>query len=158
MPMQMPAMNAERSVNQISFFVIAFVLLPVSRTDDTLNIVAKIHKPYGTAKCRWDYLVKSPSCVEIIPLSFMQNPLHGRIKRRIFARIARLRMRPMSLWESKESSGQVSLQALFEGTQEMGLFENPHTLQDIAYIMCRGGWCSTISASATSFSKYRMVS
>ena len=60
-------------------------------------------------------------------------------------RIARLRMRPMSLWESKESSGQVSLQALFEGTQEMGLFENPHTLQDIAYIMCRGGWPGSLS-------------
>ena len=40
-------------------------------------------------------------------------------------RIARLRMRPMSLWESKESRGQVSLKALFDGTQEMGLFENP---------------------------------
>lgn len=60
-------------------------------------------------------------------------------------RIARLRMRPMSLWESKESSGQVSLQALFEGIQEMGLFENPHTLQDIAYIMCRGGWPGSLS-------------
>ncbi len=60
-------------------------------------------------------------------------------------RIARLRMRPMSLWESKESRGQVSLQALFEGTQEMGLFENPHTLQDIAYIMCRGGWPGSLN-------------
>ena len=55
-------------------------------------------------------------------------------------RIARLRMRPMSLWESKESHGQVSLQALFDGTQEMGLFENPLTLKDLAFVMCRGGW------------------
>ncbi len=55
-------------------------------------------------------------------------------------RIARLRMRPMSLWESKESRGQVSLKALFDGTQEMGLFENPLTLKDLAYVMCRGGW------------------
>ena len=59
-------------------------------------------------------------------------------------RIARLRMRPMSLWESKESTGQVSLQALFDGTQEMRLYENPHTLQDIAYLLCRGGWPGTI--------------
>lgn len=60
-------------------------------------------------------------------------------------RIARLRMRPMSLWESKESRGQVSLKALFDGTQEMGLFENPLTLKDLAYVMCRGGWPGTIS-------------
>jgi len=55
-------------------------------------------------------------------------------------RIARLRMRPMSLWESKESAGQVSLQALFDGTQQMGLFKNPLTIKDLAYVMCRGGW------------------
>ena len=55
-------------------------------------------------------------------------------------RIARLKMRPMSLWESKESSGQVSLKSLFDGTQEMGLFENPLTLEGLAYVMCRGGW------------------
>ena len=59
-------------------------------------------------------------------------------------RIARLRMRPMSLWESKESRGQVSLKALFEGTQEMGLFENPLTIKDLAFVMCRGGWPGTI--------------
>lgn len=55
-------------------------------------------------------------------------------------RIARLRMRPMSLWESKESAGQVSLKALFDGSQEMGVFENPLTIKDLAYVMCRGGW------------------
>lgn len=54
-------------------------------------------------------------------------------------RIARLKMRPMSLWESKDSAGQISLQALFDGTQEMGLFENPLTIQDLAFVMCRGG-------------------
>lgn len=60
-------------------------------------------------------------------------------------RIARLRMRPMSLWESKESRGQVSLKALFDGTQQMGLFESPLTIKDIAYVMCRGGWPGALS-------------
>lgn len=55
-------------------------------------------------------------------------------------RIARLRMRPMSLWESKDSAGQVSLKALFDGVQKMGMFENPLTVKDLAYAMCRGGW------------------
>lgn len=60
-------------------------------------------------------------------------------------RIARIQMRPMSLWESQESSGQISLKALFDGTQEMGLFENPLSLQDIAYVMCRGGWPGSLA-------------
>lgn len=60
-------------------------------------------------------------------------------------RIARVQMRPMSLWESQESAGQISLKALFDGTQEMGLFENPLSLQDIAYVMCRGGWPGSLS-------------
>ena len=63
-------------------------------------------------------------------------------------RIAHLPMRPMSLWESKESRGQVSLKSLFEGTQEMGLFENPLTLKDLAYVMCRGGWPGALGLAA----------
>lgn len=60
-------------------------------------------------------------------------------------RIARLRMRPMSLWESKDSSGQVSLKALFDGSQEWSLYENPLTLEDLAFVMCRGGWPGTLN-------------
>jgi predicted AAA+ superfamily ATPase len=54
-------------------------------------------------------------------------------------RIARLRMRTMSLYESMESSGSVSLNDLFEG-QTAILGENPLTIPDIARIICRGGW------------------
>lgn len=63
-------------------------------------------------------------------------------------RIARMRMRPMSLWESLESAGQVSLRDLFDGTQEMGMFENPLTIQALAYTMCRGGWPGTLKLEA----------
>jgi predicted AAA+ superfamily ATPase len=45
----------------------------------------------------------------------------------------------MSLYESGESNGKVSLTALFEGKQ----FEpqtNELTIDDIAYLTCRGGW------------------
>lgn len=59
-------------------------------------------------------------------------------------RIARLRMRTMSLWESKESSGAVSLQALFDQTQDLGMEESPLSIEDIAYLMCRGGWPGTL--------------
>ena len=57
-------------------------------------------------------------------------------------RIARIKMRPMSLFESGESTGSVSLQKLFEGET----FEpqpNSLELQNIAYLSCRGGWPQT---------------
>ncbi|MFA6820212.1 MAG: DUF4143 domain-containing protein [Bacteroidaceae bacterium] len=59
-------------------------------------------------------------------------------------RIARLVMRPMSLWESGDSNGQVSLRDLFQSSERIaGTCEL--TLQDIAYLTCRGGWPDTIS-------------
>ncbi|MDO4712174.1 MAG: DUF4143 domain-containing protein [Peptostreptococcaceae bacterium] len=53
-------------------------------------------------------------------------------------RISRLYMRPMSLFESGESSGELSLQDLFEG-KASGVTDR-HTLEEIAFLMCRGGW------------------
>ena len=54
-------------------------------------------------------------------------------------RIARLRMRPMTLWESGDSSGQISLAALFDGADKMAGI-NKLELQDVAWLICRGGW------------------
>lgn len=54
-------------------------------------------------------------------------------------RISRLRMRPMSLYESGESNGTVSLKALFEGNLEVEAVSSL-TIEDIAYAICRGGW------------------
>jgi len=55
-------------------------------------------------------------------------------------RIARLVMRPMSLFESGESNGEVSLGALFKGETEGLYSENKLDLSRIAYLICRGGW------------------
>lgn len=54
-------------------------------------------------------------------------------------RISRLRMRPMSLFESGESNGTVSLKSLFEGNTEIGAVSSL-SVEDIAYVICRGGW------------------
>lgn len=54
-------------------------------------------------------------------------------------RIGRLRMRTMSLWESGESTGTVSLDDLFNG-KEIEPQDNPLDLDQIAYLLCRGGW------------------
>ncbi|MBT3423489.1 MAG: ATP-binding protein [Bacteroidetes bacterium] len=54
-------------------------------------------------------------------------------------RIARLRMRPMSLFESGESNGTVSLRSLFEGNHNIGA-KSSLTIEQISNAICRGGW------------------
>ena len=54
-------------------------------------------------------------------------------------RIKKIVMRPMSFWESKESTGEVSLKDLFSKTNSI-LGKNNYNLSDIAYFICRGGW------------------
>ena len=46
----------------------------------------------------------------------------------------------MSLWESGDSSGTVSLSALFAGDVPMGAPPATKTLDEIAFLACRGGW------------------
>ena len=56
-------------------------------------------------------------------------------------RIAPLRMRPLTLWESKESKGTVSLKDLFDGGGNFPWDMNSDfTLEDVAFLLCRGGW------------------
>ncbi|MCQ2551925.1 MAG: DUF4143 domain-containing protein [Clostridia bacterium] len=56
-------------------------------------------------------------------------------------RIATVKMRPMSLYESGESTGKYSLQSLFSNQDSFAPdLENEATLEDIAYYMVRGGW------------------
>ena len=54
-------------------------------------------------------------------------------------RFAWLTMRPMSLFESGESNGKVSLEQLFTNPDKL-LEKNELKLQDIAFLICRGGW------------------
>ncbi len=53
-------------------------------------------------------------------------------------------MRPMSLWESGESSGEVSLSDLFDATENIE-GTNKLTLPQLAFITCRGGWPKALS-------------
>ena len=55
-------------------------------------------------------------------------------------RISRMRMRPMSLWESGESSGAVSVSGLFGGDNFVSGASKAYSLADVAYLVCRGGW------------------
>lgn len=61
-------------------------------------------------------------------------------------RFAWLRMRPMALWESGESSGDVSLSSLFDGNHDIAGLSNLD-MERMAFITCRGGWPSSVEMS-----------
>lgn len=62
-------------------------------------------------------------------------------------RITPVRMRPMSLWESKDSKGTVSLAELFKGGKPIPWDLNPDfSLSDVAHLICRGGWPISVLA------------
>ena len=55
-------------------------------------------------------------------------------------RISRMKMYPMSLYESGDSNGQVSLGALFDNPESFDGCESALTIDDIKFVICRGGW------------------
>lgn len=62
-------------------------------------------------------------------------------------RIAPVKMRPMSLWESQESKGTVSLIELFDEKSDYQWDLNSEiSLEDIAFLICRGGWPISVRA------------
>ena len=60
-------------------------------------------------------------------------------------RIVRMQMRPMSLFESKDSTGQVSLMDLFN-KKDISAVDN-HSIDEIAFLICRGGWPAALNHS-----------
>lgn len=104
----------------------------------------------------------------ILTRSFARTDVDSALSSR-FEKIDRIVIRPMSLFESQESSGSISLKALFEGGAEQAKLvanttvnstanstansttnltanlttnstTNSTTLDDIAFFICRGGW------------------
>jgi hypothetical protein len=64
----------------------------------------------------------------------------GEMKHTGTGRISWLRMRPMTLWESSDSNGSVSLGDLFRNPEAPVRGMNSLQLSDIAFLTCRGGW------------------
>lgn len=64
-------------------------------------------------------------------------------------RVTRMKMYPMSLYESGESSGKISLRSLFENpAQEIDTIESTLTIEETAFAICRGGWPYSLSLSS----------
>lgn len=58
-------------------------------------------------------------------------------------RISKMLMRPMSLYESGDSSGQVSLAGLFAGNGDIR-GESSMNIDKLSFLICRGGWPKAI--------------
>lgn len=59
-------------------------------------------------------------------------------------RVAWLTMRTMSLWESGESTGEVSLKGLFASSGDVR-GQSELTISRLAFLLCRGGWPMAVS-------------
>lgn len=59
-------------------------------------------------------------------------------------RISRLLMRPMSLWESRDSNGSISLKELFDKNTDISATSDL-SIEKIAFLICRGGWPASVS-------------
>lgn len=75
------------------------------------------------------------------------TPNHKGILHSGAGRIARLRMRPMSLYESGDSGGQVSLGSLCRG-EFQPVMTGEVDLRDLIYYIIRGGWPASLGLSA----------
>jgi hypothetical protein len=64
-------------------------------------------------------------------------------------RFSRLLMRPMSLFESNESNGTISLSDLFDGNQTIEAMSEL-SIEKIAFAICRGGWPASVIKNETS--------
>ncbi len=61
-------------------------------------------------------------------------------------RIARMTMRPMTLYESGDSTGSVSLRELFKGNDAI-IVKSETNIRKLAFLICRGGWPKSIGYS-----------
>ncbi|HJJ54735.1 MAG TPA: AAA family ATPase [Methanocorpusculum sp.] len=71
-------------------------------------------------------------------------PLDNAVMHTGTGRISRLYMRPMSLYESLESNGAVSLGELFAGVDDISGISKL-TIEDFAFIVSRGGWPASVT-------------
>ena len=63
-------------------------------------------------------------------------------------RISRMKMLPMSLWESGDSSGEISLRALFDDPDyDINGITSKLEIPDLIRVACRGGWPATLQMS-----------
>ncbi len=99
----------------------------------------------------WDYIrseIDDRNEKGLFLLTGSAKPIEDKERHSGIGRIKKITMRTMSLWESKESSGDVSLSSLFEGKDKIS-GKNQYQLKDIAFLICRGGFPSAVTEERT---------
>lgn len=94
----------------------------------------------------WDYVrnyIDETSGKGLFILTGSAKPIEDKERHSGIGRMKKIIMRTMSLWESNESSGEVSLRNLFDNTKNVSR-KNRYQLKDIAHIICRGGFPSAV--------------
>jgi predicted AAA+ superfamily ATPase len=69
------------------------------------------------------------------------------IKHSGIGRISKLRMLPMSLYESNDSTGAISLSDLFSNNINLNGIESNISISKLAHLICRGGWPDSLKYS-----------
>jgi predicted AAA+ superfamily ATPase len=75
-------------------------------------------------------------------------PKDGAVQHTGTGRISRMLMRTMTLYESLESSGDISLKSLFDGTCDGGGI-SALTIEKLAFALTRGGWPASVGERKT---------
>ena len=81
------------------------------------------------------------------------KPSEGELMHSGTGRISRVLMRPMSLFESGESTGEVSFRDIIDGKDISGV--SKLSLEDIASLIVRGGWPASLEVKSDA--KYRFA-
>lgn len=82
------------------------------------------------------------------------KPFEDRSRHSGSGRIAKIKMRPMSLFESKDSSGEVSLSELFNNPDYHVRGESELTISEQVDLVCRGGWPGLLQSPKSMISDY----
>jgi len=95
----------------------------------------------------WDYIradIDETGGRGLFILTGSAKPIEDKDRHSGIGRTKKIIMRPMSLWESGESAGTVSLAALFDGQTKVS-GRHGYKLKDIAHLLCRGGWPAAVT-------------
>lgn len=66
-------------------------------------------------------------------------------------RFAFITMRPMTLYESGDSNGKISLLEILKGNRSIDGIKTDLTYEKIAYALCRGGWPASLNMNENQF-------
>lgn len=97
----------------------------------------------------WD-AVRTKVDERVTPGQFILTGSNAVDKSKIYhsgtGRISKLNMLPMSLWESGDSNGKISLKELFDNPDmDIDGIESDLTVERLIFCGCRGGWPATVN-------------